>query len=558
MTSEEIQSSLEAAIDHHKAGRLAKAEAIYQQILAQDRNHLAVIHYLAALAHQSGRNTMAIELFRRAIALKPDWPEAHSNLAHILMLENQYPEAIAAACRAIELKPDYAEAHNNLGNALQGNKNFAEAILACRRAIVLRPDFAEAYNNLGNALRASAQPAEAIAAYQQAIAINSHFAEAYNNLGNALQDQRQHAAGADAYRRAIALRPNYAKAQCNLANALKDDGKPDEAIAAFRNVIALQPDLAEAHANLALVLLSIGNYEQGWEEYEWRRKCSALSIARTEFTAPEWTGESLTHRRLLLHTEQGLGDAIQFARFIPPLIPRAAKIILQCQPPLARLMQMSFPECEIVIQGQPLPAFDYHVPLLSLPRILQTTLATIPCDIPYLKPDSSLNAAWEKGLGPRDGKLHVGITWAGNPNFPGDQTRSLHIDQLKPLARIPGIQLFSLQKGVPAEQIKHVPPGLKLIDLSAELTDFADTAAAMSQLDLIITTDTSIPHLAGALGKPAWLMLQAYPDWRWLRERADSPWYPSIRLFRQTQPGDWATVLARVATELVQRVESAQ
>ncbi|HEY1683616.1 MAG TPA: tetratricopeptide repeat protein [Tepidisphaeraceae bacterium] len=542
--------SLDLALHHHQAGRLREAETIYQQILILHPNDPLANFYLAGLAYQTHRLDVAISHYQRAASLKPDWPEAHNNLANCLVAFGRFPEAIAAAQRAIELRPDYPEAFNNLGYALQSSRNYSQAITALNQAIVLRPNFAEAYNNLGNAYRGSRQPQQAIAAYQQAININPNFAEAFNNLGNAFQDQNDNSAALAAYRRAIALRPNYAKALCNLANALKDDQQPHEALDTFRKVIALEPNLAEAHANLALLLLSIGDYEQGWLEYEWRRKCADLSVAHQVFSQPQWTGEALNHRRILIHTEQGFGDAIQFARYLPLVAERGGQIILQCQPSLIRLFSSLPVHCQIIPQGDQLPDYDLHCPLLSLAHIFQTTLATLPQNIPYLHAHPDLVDQWNQKLGPRDGRLRIGLTWAGNPRFPGDAIRSMHIKQLAPLSGLSGVQLFSLQKGIAAGQISNAPSDLNLIDLSADLNDFADTAAVMSILDLVITTDTSVAHLAGALGRPTWLMLQANPDWRWLPRSLNSLWYPSLRLFYQPAPGDWESVILSIRSEL--------
>jgi Flp pilus assembly protein TadD len=518
-----IQQSFDLALQHHQAGRLQEAERLYRQVLAQQPEHLDALNNLGVLAHHVGRNDLAVGLIRRAIALRLDYPEAHSNLGSILADKGQLDEAIAACRVAIALRPDYAEAHSNLANALRDKGRLDEAIAAYGQAIVLKPDFAEAHNKLGGALNEKGQVDEAIAAYHQAIALNHNFPEAHSNLGNALRNK----------------------------------GQFQEAVAAYRQAIALRPDFAEAHYNLGSMLLAWGNFQPGWEEYEWRWKCKGFPSPARNFAQAQWDGCPLEARTLLLYAEQGLGDAIQFIRYLPLVAQRGGRIIIECQAELQRLFQTMAGICQVVAFGQPLPAFDLHCPLLSLPRVFGTNLANIPHIVPYLSPDPALVDAWSRTLGSPDGRLRVGLAWAGSPRFKGDRTRSLNLQQLAPLAAAAearptarGVKFYSLQKDAAGEQAKNPPVGLELVDLGPKLNDFADTAAVMSLMDLIITTDTSVPHLAGALARPVWVMLQFMPDWRWLWDRDDSPWYPTMRLFRQPRIGDWDSVIARVVEAL--------
>ena len=326
----------------------------------------------------------------------------------------------------------------------------------------------------------------------------------------------------------------------------------DEAIAVFRQAIALNPNLPGAHNNLAMALLARGDFQQGWEEYEWRLKCEDFPSHLRNLTQPQWDGGPLETRTLLLHTEQGFGDAIQYIRYLPLVAQRGGRIIIGCQAELQRLFRTIPGSCQIVTPGQPLPAFDLHCPLLSLPRVFGTTLDNIPKTVPYLSPEPALVDAWNRTLGAAGGRLRVGLAWAGNPRFKADRTRSLNLQQLAPLAAARGVKFYSLQKGPAGEQAKHPPAGLEWVDLGPEVKDFADTAAVMSLMDLIITTDTSVPHLAGALGRPVWVMLQFVPHFCWLLDREDSPWYPTMRLFRQDSRGDWESVITRVAEALSQ------
>jgi len=330
---------------------------------------------------------------------------------------------------------------------------------------------------------------------------------------------------------------------------LKAKGRLHDAIAAYRRAIALNPNYAVAHYNLSLALLAKGDFQPGWEEHEWRWRWKDFSSPSRNFVQPQWDGRALEGRTILLHAEQGYGDAIQFVRYLPLVAQRGGKVIIECLPELHRLFRTAG-NCQIAATDQPLPDFDFHCPLLSLPRVFGTKLADVPNIVPYLSPDPALVNAWSQRLGASDGQMRVGLAWAGNPRFKFDRTRSLNLNRLAPFAIVRGVQFYSLQKGPAGRQVANPPTGLNLIDLGPELKDFADTAAVMSLMHLIITTDTSVPHLAGALARPVWVMLQSVPHFCWLLEREDSPWYPSMRLFRQPGRGDWDGVIARVADEL--------
>ena len=324
---------------------------------------------------------------------------------------------------------------------------------------------------------------------------------------------------------------------------MHDIGRPDQAIDALNHAIEINPQSAPAHYNLALSLLQQGDYRRGLAEYEYR----AYAVAsRQKFSTPPWDGRDIAGKTILLHAEGGFGDVIQFVRFVPMVKARGGTPILMVQSELVRLFAAIDGTGAVIPKGQNPPPFQVHCPLLSLAGIFRTTLANIPNIVPYLRPDPALFKAWRQKLGPGDGQMRVGLAWAGNPQLKGDRTRSLNLQQLAPFAAAHGVKFFSLQKGLAGEQAKNPPPGLELVDLGPELNDFADTAAALSLMDLIITTDTSVAHLAGALGKPVWVMLQFVADWRWLRNRADSPWYPTMRIFRQKTPGDWGTVIGEV------------
>ena len=548
------------------------------------------MHHLGVIAHQMGRNDIAVGLLHRALALNPDWPEAHNNLGNALNGKGQRDQAIAAYRQAIALRPDFAEAHSNLGVALKDNGQLDEAIAAFRRAIALkpndavshynlgialnvrgqlnealaayrqaialRPDFAEAHGNLGITLRDKGQLDEAIAAFRRAISLNPNDAEARGNLGIALKDNGQLDEAIAAYRQGIALKPDYAEAHSGLGNALKDKGQLDEAIAAYRQGIALKPNLPEAQYNLSLALLSRGDFQRGWEQYEWRWKCKGFPSPRRNFVQPQWDGSPLEARTILLHTEQGIGDAIQFIRYLPLVQQRVGKIILECSAELQRLFRTTAERCQIVAEGGLLPGFDLQCPLLSLPRIFGTTSTNIPRTVPYLQADAEEARTWKQRLADHSPIVNVGLAWAGNPDHKNDRNRSMKLEKLAPLGQVPGVRFFSLQKGEAAAQAKTPPPGMELVDWTEELKDFADTAALIANLDLVIAVDTAVVHLAGAMGKPVWTLLPIVPDWRWLLEREDSPWYPTMRLFRQSSWGDWDSVITRAAEALSQWIKN--
>jgi tetratricopeptide (TPR) repeat protein len=516
MSQVSIDQAMKIAFQHHQAGRLRDAEVVYRQVLAQQPAHASALQHLGLIAHQVGRNEIAVDLIQRAIALDPNSPDAYSNLGKVLKDMGQLDEAIAA----------------------------------CRGAIGMNPGLPEPWSNLGNALCEKGQLDDAVAAYRQAIALRPAYAEAYSNLGNALNKKGQYDDAIIACRRAIALRPGFVDATVNLGAALANNGVFDEAIAAYRLAIVLDPQLPKPHWNLALALLATGDFERGWEEYEWRWKVKEFPSRPPNFSQPLWDGRPMNGRTILLHAEQGLGDTLQFIRYLPLVQSRGGKPIVLCQPELERLLRTQARGWPVVAKGQPLPDFELHCPVASLPRAFGTTPRSIPSEVPYLFPDPELLESWRQKLaggitGPR-----VALAWAGNPNFSWDRTRSITLDRLAPLAEVRGVTFYSLQKGESQSQTGHPPPGLRLADLGPELHDFADTAAALCLMDLVITTDTSVAHLAGALGRPVWLMLQFVPDWRWFPRREDSAWYPSMRLMRQPSKGDWGSVIRRVADEL--------
>ncbi|MCY2953313.1 MAG: tetratricopeptide repeat protein [Planctomycetota bacterium] len=514
-----LPAAMQLAVTHFRERRLADAESIGQQILQQHPGNANALHLLGMVAHETGRNGLAVELVAKAIAAEPQVPDFQ----------------------------------NNFGNILAKLGAFDQAIASFRKAIALRPNYTEAYNNLGNALSQQDKGEEALAAYRKAIELNPRYLDAYGNLGHACRKLGRLDEAAGSFRNVLELAPDHAEAHANLGLALQDQGHLDQAIVAFDKAIELKPDHAQTRLNKALVLLLAGNFKDGWPQYEWRWKVEPNNSSNPRFDQPLWDGSELNDRTILLHCEQGLGSTIQFIRYALLVASRAARVIVECQPPLKSLLSRLSPNVQVLAKGETLPPFDVQVPLMSLPAALRTTRQSIPATVPYLHAEPTLVQKWQAAL-QRYAGFKVGIAWQGNPMYAGDRQRSIPLKHYRPLAQVPGVHLFSLQKNLGTEQIKALTEPMRLIDLGPQLDQatgpFMDTAAVMKNLDLVITSDTSIAHLAGALGLPVWVALSFAPDWRWLRDRQDCPWYPTMRLFRQNQFGNWPEVLDRIAEAL--------
>ena len=550
-----ISEALAIAVQHHQAGRLQAAEQIYRQILAVEPNQPDAWHLLGVIAYQVGKHEIAADYIGRAIRFNGTNAAFHSNLGNAFKDQGKLDDAAACYRRALELEPHNADAYYNLGNVLREQGKPDEAIACCRRAVQLRPNYVEAHNNLGNLLREQGHPGEAIASLRRTLELNPNFAEAHGNLGIAFKDLGKLDEAVACCRRALELKPDYAEAHYNLGVAFNDQGKLDEAVASYRRAVEVKPDYADAHLNLGLALLLAGDWQRGWPEYQWRWQTK--NLAPRGFAQPLWNGESLAGKTILLHAEQGLGDTIQFVRFAPIVKQHGGTVILECQQPLVRLLEGCAGVDQLVGQGDAIPTFDVHAPLMSVPGVLRTSLESIPAKIPYLHPAPALLEQWRETL-TGVGGFKIGIAWQGNPALRGDSFRSIPLGCFAPLTRIPGVRLISLQKGAGSEQLAQVRDLFAVMELGSRLHDFVDTAAVMKNLDLVITADMGPAHLAGALGVPVWVALRSVPDWRWLLDRADSPWYPTMRLFRQKEQGNWEAVFQEIASALCQRLPTSR
>jgi len=507
-------------------------------------NEIDALNALARDRMAAGEHAGALDALRRALNLTPDAPAAHGNLALALWRNKCAPLAEIHCRRAISLNPDYIPAYRILAELLR-QRNAPDTLACYHRLLELDPKDYMAHNNVGLFLNKLGRRGEADAAFGRALELrpgNPHIR--FNQLmvrpnGDLLE-------AIDCCRRALAERPNDPDVLVNLAIVLQFSGRYDEALAEYQRAIAIAPAHLGARFNLSLLLLLRGDYARGWVEYEHR--WALIDANKPSFAQPEWQGEDINGKTILLHSEQGFGDSIQCLRYVPAVLARGARVALRLERPLTRLAASLPGDLIITSTTTPPAAFDVWCPLLSLPRIFGTRVQSIPAQVPYLGARPVITERWHRRLAVVPG-LRVGLTWAGSPSHINDFRRSVDLVSLKPLFDVPGMSFLSLQVGPRARDIAELP-AQGIIDLSAELTDFAETAGAILNLDLVIAVDTAVAHLAGALGKPVWVMLPFSPDWRWLINRDNSPWYPSLRLYRQPAPSNWDRVIARVAADL--------
>lgn len=546
-----------------------------------------------ALAAQN-RLDEAVQNFAQAITLNPRDADAHNNLGNMLRAQGHLMEARACYQRALALNPNLSMAHNNLGLVLLGLGQPAQAAVSLRRALVLNKQNPDTLYNLGNALLAQGKASEALDAYRKALAKKPDFPEVLMNLGSLYAMQGDPAQAEPLFRTALAQRPGFTEAAYNLGNTLQDQGQWEEAINCFNDVLqtmpwhakaqlnlagalaslrrfteadeayakaaALAPQEASVRVNRAMMMLKQGHLAEGFAAYDARWQTGQLT--RPTSDAPLWDGGPLDGQTILLHAEQGLGDTLQFVRYAALVKERgAARILLLTPQPLVRLLKRMPALDDVIAEGDPLPPHDCLASLMDLPRLFGTTLETIPAPIPYLSPAPEDQAFWAARLAPLPGRK-IGIVWAGNPRLDQpqsravDRKRSLPLAAFAPLAALPGIQWISLQKGPAAAQSQKPPDGLALTDWTADLNDFADTAALVAQLDLVVTVDTSVAHLAGALGKPVFMLSRYDGCWRWLLDRTDSPWYPSLRLFTQENFGHWERAIRSLTAAISSFVQA--
>jgi len=549
-----VEPRLELGLSLGGQGRFPEAAREFQRALAGNPRDPELLNNLGCALDNAGRHLEAVASYRRALRLDADFMAAHYNMGNSLKSLGRTAEAVLCYRRALALDPSLVQGWHNLGLSLQEAGHLDEAKHALERAVTLRPDYPEARHNLGELHHARGELDAAAGCFREVLARDPGYLPSWNALGIALQVQDRLEEAVDCYLKALSLNPDYLHALNNLGAASRALGMPERAVDCYRRVLALDPDYADARWNLALVDLYLGRLEEGWRGYEWRfRKVDPIPV-RT-FPHPPWDGSPLEGRTILLHAEQGFGDTLQFVRYAAPLAQTGARVLVECQsaaiaPVLTRVPGVS----RVLVRGEELPHFDAHASLMSLPLLCGTRLESIPARIPYLTAEPGLAETWRARV--TGAGLKVGLVWAGRKSYKDDGRRSLSLRLFAPLAGIAGVRLFALQVGEGADQAASPPPGMELTDLGARIESFADSAAIMANLDLVISADTATAHLAGALGRPVWVLLPAACDWRWLRDREDSPWYPSARLFRQSRRGDWPEVLERVARQLAQLAAS--
>ncbi len=567
-------------------GRPEEAIVAYRQAVSLNPEYFEARNKTVNLLLRLGRLTEALEQTEQAASITPDNAHAHHLRGFVLQVLGRYPEATESFRQAVGLKQDFAEAYNHLGVTLASQNRYDEAIESYEKAIALDPAYADSYNNLAIAFGIQGRRDEAVANYKRALQIEPDLVDALYNLANILQGQGLHDEAIANYRRTIELRPDYAEAHNNLSRSLKECGRLNEAIESCRQAIALRPDMAEAYNNMGLLLRALGHYieaienfekaielnpdyanahwnyslallaserfTEGWKEYQWRRKTDMEAILDSQRREPStWDGSSFEGKKLLIRYEQGMGDNIQFVRYAPMVKARGGTVIFETLKPLLGILK-DFEGIDELVEaspdGNPTTQFDLHAFTLDLPGIFGTTVDTIPVNVPYLFADEVKTEYWRNKLA--DNCFKAGLAWAGSARHTNDRNRSCDLSLFAPLSKIKDVRLYGLQKGPAAAQIEQVGRMVAVENLGEQFEDFADTAAVIENLDIVISVDTAVLHLAGAMGKKVWALLPFEADWRWMLNRHDSPWYPAMKLFRQTRAGDWDEVFRRLAEEL--------
>jgi tetratricopeptide (TPR) repeat protein len=532
---------------HQAAGRLPEAAECYRQALVQRPDDREAMRQLAVVEYRMGNIAQAARWFGKLAQAGGNSADDFCNWGMLLNKLGRREESIAALRQALVIRPEFPEALYNLGVSLRESNRLGEAIEVYRRSVALQPGNAEAHNNLGNALCQVRQFDESIQAFGRSIALRPQNSETHYNLAICYHLAGKISEARASFNRAIELNPDSIDPYNNLGAMLLSLGEVDESERVFRRGLARDPQAAMLHWDLSQVLLLRGEYSAGWKEYEWRRRVPEFLPFTAEFDQPMWDGSDLRDKTILLYGEQGFGDTIHFARYVPLAAKRARKIVVACQPMVLRVISSLENVEQFVSPLDRLPDFQVHCPLPSLPSVLGATGPEhVPWNGAYLKSSEENRAKFVDCLREGDGKLKVGLVWCGRALPAG---RSIPLKMLGRLAS-PRVQFYSLQVGEGSEEAGTPPPGMKLIDVTARFGDFADTAGLIDQLDLVIGIDTAVVQLAGALGKPVWTLLKRWPDWRWLLDGQDSPWYPTMRLFRQTSNGQWGDVVEKVSVAL--------
>jgi len=517
-----VAEAMEIATTHHREGRLAEAEEIYRVVLAQMPENAHALHYLGLIRISRGNKEEGLKLIRQSVEMNPSVGLFHMNLAGALLDAGDVHGAEQSAREGIAKGAQGAQPHINLGQALWRQARFEEGLAAMQKAEELEPQRPDVQSFLG--------------VYYTSL---RRYDEAFAALG-----------------RAIEIDPNRAFHHANLGAALYATHQLDESVVEYRKAIALQPDRPEFHADMALPMLVGGNWTEGFREYEWRLKVPHIVALPRHYPQPQWDGSPIQGKTVFLYPEQGFGDAILFCRFAPMLRERGARVILEVRQELYNLVKSLKGIDQLISRGTDVPSFDFHSALLSLPMHFKTTPENVPAQGPYLSADAARIERWRAEVVSveSEAKLRVGLVWGGSKTARHDPQRSLPLEGFAPLAHVPGIRWYSLQVGEDAQQLAQPPQGMQIVDLGRKIRDFADSAAAMAALDLVICVDTSAAHVAGATGRPVWMLEPYLPYWPWGIEGETTPWYPTMRIFRQPALDNWDGVLERVAEALRERL----
>ena len=585
----DLPKQLLTAIQLQQRGQLEEAASYYINFLKAEPDHADANHLLGLVLHQQGDDVAALIMIEKAIKQRSDIAIYHANRGRILKACGKRSEAALAfasalrkqpadpeilsdlagtilelgcadkalmfVIRALEHDPDLASGHYNYGLVLKAKKQRQAAKAAFEKCIELAPNFVGALFELGLLFQMEGQTEYAEFYYRQVLSIDPKVFEAHVNLGNILRGRYELEESVVHYRAALAIEPNVAATQGNLGVALQELGKPEAALVAYDLSLALDPENAEVQRNRSQVLLQMGCYLEGWEGFEWRWRTEHFKAIRREWSCPQWNGEGDKNASILLHAEQGFGDTIQFSRYINQVAERIGRVLVECPSTLKSLIANCSGIDEVIVTGRSLPHFDFHIPMMSLPGVFKTEIETIPREFPYMFVTENLRKKWADRIEGK-GVLKVGLVWKGSNKHQRNAWRSPGLAALEPLFDIDGIQWVSLQKEDEKRDLRDSAIVSRINPLGAQFQNFDDTAAVITHLDLVISPDTAVAHLAGALNKPVWIILPHVAEWRWLMDRVDSPWYPTMRLFRQHVRRDWSTTVSNIAHNLKLLVQS--
>ena len=532
-------------------GRIEEALEAYNRAMMARRRYVDALFGRGIALTKLKRFSDAVVAFDRVLGIDPNHAEALIQRANSLFELRRYNEALATCDRAVAINQGNPAVHYHRGMAQSRLDRAAEAAKSFQQAILLWPDFVESLFSLSNELHRLDRIDEALAAVDRCLALDPGRYRAWNNRGNMLLKMGRHADAMASYERALAIKPDYGEAYYNKGNALFELARVAEALEHYQKAIELKAVHPDIPFNEGLARLLLGDLRDGFKRYEGRFQKTEQPPQIRKFKQRRWTGFDITGKRILLHDEQGLGDAIQFARYVPLVAQRGAEVILEVQAPLKTLLASVKGVSRVYARDERLPAFDVHQYLLSLAAVFETELDSIPAKVPYLAAPADRIEKWRKRLPAKQG-LRVGLVWSGNPAFAADATRSIGLARLAPLLSVPGVQFVSLHRELRVEDAPFLQKFPELIHFGTELTVFADTAAVVTDLDLVIGSDSAVIHLAGALAKPVWLLTKFSPDWRWMLDRQDNPWYPTAKLYRQPRLEDWESVVERVRHDLLE------